>query len=103
MLVSVVLLVTSCTPSSFATQGMGTTISTRNPSANSTDAQSAVLKFIDAWQKEDYGLMYDLITRVSRDAITREDFEQKYRDTAQNLGYNELEGSILSVMPGDQT
>ncbi len=82
---------------------MVTTIPTRNPSANSTDAQTAALKFIEAWQKEDYDLMYDLITRVSRDAITREDFEKRYRDTAQNLGYDDLEGSILSVMPSDIT
>jgi penicillin-binding protein 2 len=99
---SFLLLVTSCTPLSFSSQNVGATIPTRNPSANSNDAQSAVLKFIGAWQTEDYDLMYALITGVSRDAITRADFEKKYRDAAQNLGYEKLEGSILSVMPGER-
>ncbi len=103
VLCAIVLLVTSCTPSSFATQGLGTMSPTRNPSANSTSAQTAAIKFIKAWQSEDYDLMYDLITQVSRDAITREDFEKKYRETAQNLGYEKIEGSVLSVMPNDLT
>ncbi|HEX7557327.1 MAG TPA: penicillin-binding transpeptidase domain-containing protein [Leptolinea sp.] len=102
-LFSFVLFFTSCTPSSFATQGIGTLIPTRNPSSSSSNAQIAVVKFMEAWQTEDYRLMYDLITRVSRDAISREDFEKKYRDTAQNLGYEKLEGTVLSVMPNGLT
>lgn len=98
-----ILLFSSCTPSSFATQGLGTLVPTRNPTAFSANAQTAAMKYMDAWQKEDYPLMYDLITRVSRDAITLEDFEMKYRDAAQNLGYGNLEGTVLSVMPNGVT
>ena len=97
------LIFTSCTPSSFATQGLGTLAPTHNPSAFSANAQTAAMKYMDAWQKEDYPLMYDLITRVSRDAITLEDFEAKYRDAAQNLGFEKLEGTVLSVMPKEVT
>ena len=98
-----ILLFTSCTPSSFATQGLGTVVPTRNPSSFSANAQTAAAKYMDAWQKEDYPLMYDLITRVSRDAITLEDFEKKYLDAAQNLGFEKMEGTILSVMPKEVT
>jgi cell division protein FtsI/penicillin-binding protein 2 len=94
---------TSCTPSSFATQGLGTVVPTRNPSSFSANAQTAAAKYMDAWQKEDYPLMYDMITRVSRDAITLEDFENKYLDAAQNLGFEKMEGTILSVMPKELT
>jgi penicillin-binding protein 2 len=100
---SFTLLLSSCTPSSFATQGLSTLVPTRNPSSFSANAQTAAKKYMDAWQKEDYVLMYDLITRVSRDAITLEDFENKYRDAAQNLGFEKLEGTILSVMPKEVT
>jgi penicillin-binding protein 2 len=96
------LLVTSCTPSNFSTQTLGTIIPTKKSTAGSSDAQSVVLNFLDAWKTEDYDLMYSLITSVSRDAVTREDFEAKYRSAALNLGLEELKGSILSIMPGDQ-
>jgi penicillin-binding protein 2 len=58
---------------------------------------------LQAWKNEDYGLMYDLITRVSRDAITLDEFEENYRDAAKNLGYTEIEGNVLSIMPKDVT
>lgn len=100
-LLAFIILVTSCTPASFTTENLGAVIPTRQPSTNSVDAQESVNQFLEAWQVEDYDRMYGLITSVSRDAITREDFEKKYRDTAQNLGYESLTASILSVMPGN--
>jgi penicillin-binding protein 2 len=101
-LLTLSLILSSCTPSSFSVEGLGNTAPSGTSSNNAADAQTAAVKFMDAWKQEDYASMYNLITRVSRDAITLEDFEKKYRDTAQNLGYNELDGSILSVLPGDQ-
>ncbi len=74
-----------------------------SPSAGVEDARAVVQSFLEAWQKEDYDRMYSLITYVSRDAVSREDFEARYRDTAQNLGYEGLEGSILSMMPSNMS
>ncbi len=97
----VIILITSCTPVSFAPENLGVVIPTRLPSTNSVDAQATVTRFLEAWQAKDYDRMYSLITSVSRDAISRDDFERKYRDTAQNLGFESLTASILSVMPGN--
>lgn len=98
----VMLLVTSCTPSTFSNQTIGMVIPTKKSSGGSSDAQSVVLDYLNGWKTEDYDLMYSLITSVSRDAVSREDFEKKYRSAAQNLGLEEIEGSVLSVMPGEQ-
>ncbi|NMB55219.1 MAG: hypothetical protein GYA15_11010 [Leptolinea sp.] len=97
------LLIVSCTPSTLTTRNLGMVIPTLRSSTDSATAQSVVLAFLDAWKSEDYDTMYSLITSVSRDAISRDDFEGKYRHVAQNLGLDSLEGSVLSVMPGDQT
>lgn len=98
---ALVFVISSCTPVSFSPENLGAVIPTRLPSTNSIDAQATVTQFLEAWQAEDYDRMYSLITSVSRDAISRDDFEKKYRDTAQNLGYESLTASILSVMPGN--
>jgi penicillin-binding protein 2 len=96
------LILSSCTPSSFAVEGLGATAPSGTSASTAADAQTAAVNFIEAWKKEDYASMYNLITQVSRDAVTLEDFEKKYTDAAQNLGFNQLDGSILSVLPGDQ-
>lgn len=98
---ALVFVISSCTPVSFSPENLGAVIPTRLPSTNSIDAQATVTQFLEAWQAEDYDRMYSLITSVSRDAISRDEFEKKYRDTAQNLGYESLTASILSVMPGN--
>jgi penicillin-binding protein 2 len=101
-LLAVILILSSCTPSSFAVEGIGTTSPSGPSAVNASDAQAAAVSFMEAWKKEDYTTMYGLITQVSRDAVSQADFEKKYKDVAQNLGFNHLENSILSVLPGDQ-
>lgn len=102
LLLVICLILTSCTPSSFAVEGLGAAAPAGAPASNAAEAQTAAVKFVDAWKKEDFASMYSMITQVSRDAVTFEDFEKKYKDVAQNLGFNQLDGSILSVLPGDQ-
>jgi penicillin-binding protein 2 len=101
-LLVLIVILSSCKPSSFAVEGIGTTSPSGPSAVNASDAQAAAVSFMEAWKKEDYTSMYGLITQVSRDAVSQADFEKKYNDVAQNLGYNHLDDSILSVLPGDQ-
>lgn len=99
LICAMMMLAASCTPSSFGTDGIMVPLPTISPSAGVEGARHIVQSFLEAWQNEDYDRMYSLVTRVSRDAVTRDEFEKKYRDAAQNLGYEGLEGSILSMLP----
>ncbi len=101
-LVILCIVLSSCTPSSFAVEGIGTLAPSGTNFVHAGDAQNTAVNFMEAWKKEDYASMYELITLVSRDAISREDFEKKYTDVAQHLGFSDLNSSILSVMPGEQ-
>lgn len=59
--------------------------------------------YLNAWQAEDYQAMYDLLTPVSRDAISMEDFEALYRDVAIKLSLRELKYSVLSTFTNPTT
>lgn len=108
-LLLVVLFVSSCTggpgtpavSSGTATQPPATPTPLASPSVMRTstpDAQSAARAFLDAWKAEDYAAMYNMLTPLSRDVITADDFALRYRDTALNLTLKNLDYEILSTL-----
>ena len=62
------------------------------------DPESAANVFLEAWKAEDYPKMYSLLTTLSKDAISLEDFAKKYNDTAANLSLQGIEYSVLSTL-----
>lgn len=76
ILIVLSFILSSCTPSSFAVEGIGTVVPSGTGSLHAEAAKKTAERFLDAWKNEDYASMYDLTTLVSRDAISREDFEK---------------------------
>lgn len=68
-------------------------VTTRAP-----EARTAANAFLEAWQAEDYERMYAMLTPVSRDAISFENFSALYRETTINLSLVELSFEILSSL-----
>jgi penicillin-binding protein 2 len=60
--------------------------------------ESAAIFFLDAWKSEDYPKMYSLLTQLSKDAITLDDFTKKYKETAINMTLQGIEYTILSSL-----
>ncbi len=54
--------------------------------------------WLDAWARDETTKMYDLLTKVSRDALTREKFSARYSDIAINLTLQKLESQILQAL-----
>ncbi len=59
------------------------------------DVQTTAQAWLDSWAKDDYSAMYDLLTGVSRDALTREKFSARFTDVANNLTLQKVESQIL--------
>ena len=62
------------------------------------DARAAFQAFLDAWAAEDFGSMYAMLATVNRDAVTQEEFTNRYVETATSLTLTGLKTEILSTL-----
>ncbi len=62
------------------------------------DASAAVQAYLSAWKAEDYPAMYAMLTQLSRDAISLEDFEARYRSVATEAALSGVDTEILQVL-----
>ncbi len=54
--------------------------------------------FLNAWQARDYAGMYTLLSSLSQDAISRNDFVNRYGDAAAQLTLSSVETAVLSSL-----
>lgn len=59
------------------------------------DVHMAVQNWLEAWAKEDYGAMYDLLTRASQADLPRENFAARFSEVAIQLTLQKLTGEVL--------
>jgi len=62
------------------------------------NVETSVIAYLDAWKADDYASMYALLTSVSQDAITLEDFTDRYRTVAAEIALVNLDYEILSSL-----
>ena len=90
---------TSATPTPTAIPSSTPTVHVLPPPVDNTtpapDVQPTARAWLDDWAKDDYSAMYDLLTGVSQDALTREKFIARYTDVANNLTLQKVESQIL--------
>ncbi len=106
-----VILLSACapaaTPQAEAPAATGTAAATLHPPVvNVTsvpDVRETAQAFLEAWKGEDYAGMYDLLGPVSKDAISLEDFQKRYQDTAVNLSMKSFSFEILSSLTNPAT
>ena len=102
-----ILLLAACNGgSSQPTLTTPVTATLSQPGINTTqapDVKEAVRTYLDAWENEDYSLMYGMLTSISQDAISAEQFEEIYREVAGEVALSELETQILSALTQTHT
>lgn len=76
-----------------ATPGEVTVLTTSTP-----DAKTAARRYLDAWVAEDYPAMYALLTSISQDALTVEDFTLYYRNIAAEAALKDWQYEILTAL-----
>ena len=62
------------------------------------DAEATVRAFLDAWKVEDFAAMYAMLTSLTRDAISEDQFTDRYRQAAIGMTLQSLEYEILSTL-----
>ncbi len=58
--------------------------------------------YLDAWKTDDYAAMYPLLTSVSQDALSAEEFSNHYSGVAVEAALDGIEYEILSVLAGPE-
>ena len=57
--------------------------------------KAAARAYLDAWQVEDFPSMYALLTSVSKDAISADDFNTHYHSISQEAALSEVRYELL--------
>ena len=97
-------LLTACNPKTPATPVVEPTASLPLPTPivsteTAPDIETAAVEYLELWKTENYPAMYELLSRLTKDAITPEEFEESHRDTAIKLTMKSMDYRILSSMP----
>ena len=72
------------------------------PTVDPADVKAVAQIYLDAWKSDDYPTMYPLLTTLSRDAISAEEFSDHYRGVAIEAALSGIEYEILSVLAGPE-
>ena len=70
---------------------------------NLPDAKAAARAYLDAWKREDYAGMYAMLTAVSQDAMTADEFSSHYESVADEMTLTGLAYEILTVLTNPDT
>ena len=62
------------------------------------DADAALAAYLDAFKADDYNTMYGLISKVSQDGITLEDFARRNRDALNEMSAGSFDYEVLSSL-----
>ncbi len=62
------------------------------------DAKQAAQEFLEYWHLENYEGMYALLSTLSKDAISLDDFSKRYKDATASMTLTELQYQITSVL-----
>jgi len=62
------------------------------------DAEEPIRTYLEAFESEDYTAMYEMLTQVSRDAISAEDFAERHSDALNKMSAGSFDYEILSVL-----
>lgn len=90
-------------PTASTPDGAGTAAATLpNPGVSITpppNPEGTASAFLNAWATQNYAGMYSLLSALSRDAISADDFVARYTDAAEQMTLAELQTSILAALP----
>jgi len=60
------------------------------------DPEAAARNFMNAWKARDYSTMYDMLSPLTQDSITKEAFAQRYEDISRSAALTGLDYEIVS-------
>ena len=70
---------------------------------NVPDPRDVAQAYLDHWKVEEYPAMYSLLTKLSQDAISEEDFTARYKGVANEAALSSWDYEILSSLKNPES
>jgi penicillin-binding protein 2 len=83
-----------------ATPAVTAVVPQLQPTGDPAEIKAVAQSYLEAWKADDYPAMYGMLTSVSRDAMSAEEFSDHYSGVAVEAALNGIEYEILSVLAG---
>ena len=109
--IAILSLIVACSqiPSIFVTPEVGlsdlglggTQTAPQAGDLGSEQVESVAQEFLDAWQDQDYPAMYGMLTSLSQNAISLEQFIDHYQGVAEEAALKQVDYEILSSLVDD--
>jgi cell division protein FtsI/penicillin-binding protein 2 len=110
ILVLTALVLAGCGQSTLITQTSASTTAPTStlpgPQVEITDVPDPRLvaqQYLDYWKAEEYPAMYAMLTKVSQDAISENDFAARYRNVANEAALSSWDYEILSSLKNPES
>jgi cell division protein FtsI/penicillin-binding protein 2 len=110
ILVLTALVLVGCGQSTLLTQTSASTTAPTStlpgPQVETTDVPDPRLvaqQYLDYWKAEEYPAMYAMLTKVSQDAISENDFAARYRNVANEAALGSWDYEILSSLKNPES
>ncbi|HJS19715.1 MAG TPA: penicillin-binding transpeptidase domain-containing protein [Anaerolineales bacterium] len=100
-IIVILTFLSACSPGGIAVPGFPTETPLPQPvvTVNSVPSADEALKtYLEAFKAEDYNTMYSLLSKVSQDTITLEDFAQYNRDALNQMSAGSFDYEVLSSL-----
>src|SRR5512139_3625410 len=101
---NIVILLTflsACSSSPLPLPTIPTNTSLPQPVVNVTpapDVSATLAKYLEAFKADEYNTMYALLSKVSQDAITLEEFAKRNRDALNEMSAGSFDYEVLSSL-----
>jgi penicillin-binding protein 2 len=66
------------------------------------DSERAAARFLEAWKQQDYAAMYAMLSPLTQDAISADDFQKRYADVWQTAALTGIDYEIVSSLLNPQ-
>jgi penicillin-binding protein 2 len=103
VLALVLLAATGCTAGTSIPPVTPTPSAPGMPPPGVPDPRETTRAYLDAWQTEDYPAMYSMLTSISQDAITPEEFSDHYQGISTEAALKSIDYEILSSLTNPDT
>jgi cell division protein FtsI/penicillin-binding protein 2 len=100
-LIVILTFLSACSSNGIAVPGIPTDTPLPPPVVtvlSAPNADTALTTYLDAYKADDYNTMYGLLSKISQDAITLEEFAKRNRDALNNMSAGSFDYEVLSSL-----